>query len=156
MAAPRFAALALLIVFATQALAAEPSIDPTKNVLDLVAAQEKLRDALRDADNRFQGALRDAETRRVNELSVQKQGFDLELSKLLREGAEKQALLLATQLKEVKTDLSDRVGKLEQFRWESGGRGDLASWIPPLVTLAIGVSMFMFFIIDRRRPVVKR
>lgn len=126
-------------------------IDPTKNVLDLVAAQEKLRDSLRDADNRFQAALRDAETRRVNELATQKQQFDLELSKLLREGAEKQATLLATQLKEVKTDLSDRVARLEQFRWESGGRGDVVSWLPALMALLISVSMFAFFLIDRRK-----
>lgn len=108
-------------------------IDPTKNVLDLVTAairrQDDLRDAetkfqsvVRDMEARFQSAMRDAETRRVNELAVQKQLFDLELARVLRANVDSAALLLSTQLKEVKTDLSDRTAKLEQFRWETGGK----------------------------------
>jgi len=88
-----------------------PAIDPTKNVLDLVQAAIKRQDDLRDA-----------ETRRLNELAAQKQTFDLELAKVLRANQDAASTLLATQLKEVKNDLSDRTAKLEQFRWETGGK----------------------------------
>jgi len=98
---------------------AAPPIDPTKNVLDLVQAAIKRQDDLRDA-----------ETRRINELAAQKLMFDLELAKVLRANQDAASTLLATQLKEVKNDLSDRTAKLEQFRWESGGKfsGANALW----------------------------
>jgi uncharacterized protein (DUF3084 family) len=91
--------------------AAGTPIDPTKNVLDLVQAAIQRQDDLRDA-----------ETRRLNELAAQKLMFDLELAKVLRANQDAASTLLATQLKEVKNDLSDRTAKLEQFRWESGGK----------------------------------
>lgn len=93
------------------AKAKPPVIDPTKNVLDLVQA------AMRRQDD-----LRDAETRRINELAAQKLTFDLELAQILRANQDAAATLLATQLKEVKNDLADRTSKLEQFRWETGGK----------------------------------
>jgi hypothetical protein len=93
-------------------------IDPTKNVLELVSA------AMRRQDD-----LREAETRRINELAAQKFVFDLELAKVLRANQDAASTLLATQLKEVKNDLSDRTAKLEQFRWESGGKSQGAGTI---------------------------
>lgn len=99
-----------------------PAIDPTENVLALVDAESKHRDELRTADNKYQDGMREAETRRVNELAAQKQTFDLELAKVLRANQDAASTLLATQLKEVKNDLSDRTAKLEQFRWETGGK----------------------------------
>jgi len=109
-----------------------PVIDPTKNVLDLVEAERKHRDALRDGDLKYQDAMREAETRRINELAAQKQTFDLELAKVLRANQDAASTLLATQLKEVKNDLSDRTAKLEQFRWESGGKSTgigFSAWV---------------------------
>jgi hypothetical protein len=131
------------------------TIDPTKNVLDLVeaairrqddlrAAEAKLQTSLREAETKFNAfmretdvhrindlreadvrrlnELRDAETRRINELATQKQIFDLELARVIRAGLDASTLLLATQLKEVKTDASDRMAKLEQFANEQRGR----------------------------------
>jgi hypothetical protein len=97
-------------------------IDPTKNVLDLVEAAIRRQDDLRERSDRRQDELREAETRRINELAAQKQTFDLELAKVLRANQDAASTLLATQLKEVKNDLSDRTAKLEQFRWETGGK----------------------------------
>ena len=97
-------------------------IDPTKNVLDNFAALKEMLAELRTADNKYQDDMRGAETRRLNELSAQKLTFDLELAKILRANQDAAATLLATQLKEVKNDLSDRTSKLEQFRWETGGK----------------------------------
>jgi len=105
-------------------------IDPTKNVLDLVEAGRQAAAELRDADLKYEDAMREAETRRINELAAQKLMFDLELAKVLRANQDAASTLLATQLKEVKNDLSDRTAKLEQFRWESGGKfsGANALW----------------------------
>jgi hypothetical protein len=122
-------------------------IDPTKNVLDLVNAERAHRDALREIDNKRQDELREAETRRINELAAQKQTFDLELAKVLRANQDAASTLLATQLKEVKNDLSDRTAKLEQFRWETGGKGmglsSAAGWIAFAVTAAIGIATYL-------------
>jgi hypothetical protein len=132
-----------------------PVIDPTKNVLDAVASEgryqdgmreagEKLQNALREEESKFQTALREAETRRINELAAQKQTFDLELAKVLRANQDAASTLLATQLKEVKNDLSDRTAKLEQFRWESGGKttgaSNLAGWIVAAIMALIAVA----------------
>jgi hypothetical protein len=115
-------------------------IDPTKNVLDVIEAAMQRQDDLRDA-----------ETRRINELAAQKLMFDLELAKVLRANQDAASTLLATQLKEVKNDLSDRTAKLEQFRWESGGKsqstgsiwGYIMGSIGLLLTLGTLVSVVM-------------
>ncbi len=113
-------------------------IDPTKNVLDLVRAESGYRDALRQSDTKFFDAMRDAETRRIDQLAAQKLMFDLELAKILRANQDAAATLLATQLKEVKNDLSDRMSKQEQFRWESGGKSQGVNMIGALV---IGIAI---------------
>lgn len=99
-----------------------PAIDPTENVLALVDAERHHRDELRFADIRFQDSMREAETRRLNELALQKNTFDLEMARVLRANLDAASLLLATQLKEVKTDLQMEIRGLNQFRWESGGK----------------------------------
>lgn len=106
------------------------AIDPTKNVLDLVQAAIKRQDDLRDA-----------ETRRINELAAQKLMFDLELAKVLRANQDAASTLLATQLKEVKNDLSDRTAKLEQFRWETGGKSQGTASIILGITTVISISI---------------
>ena len=129
-------------------------IDPTKNVLDLVNAESKYQDAMRLAEAKYQNSLREAdarrlndlresdtrrlnelreaEVRRLNDLAAQKKEFDLELARVIQTNTNSSTLLLATQVKELKTDSSERMAKLEQFRWESGGRGtgqgDLVGW----------------------------
>lgn len=89
-------------------------VDPTKNVLDLVRA-ESLR----------QDGLREAETRRVNELASMRDRYEA-IIETMRNNSLK---LLADQLRENKADSSERIAKLEQFRHESsgasGGRGQV-------------------------------
>jgi hypothetical protein len=116
-------------------------IDPTKNVLDLVSAGRDADSKLREADLRYQNHMREAETRRINELAAQKLTFDLELAKILRANQDAAATLLATQLKEVKNDLSDRTAKLEQFRWETGGKSQGVSSI--VVIIGTGLSILI-------------
>lgn len=99
-----------------------PAIDPTENVLSLVDAESRHRDSLREADTKYQNDMRKAETRRVNELAAQRGMFDLEMAKVLRANLDAASTLLATQLKEVKTDLQSELRSLNQFRWETGGK----------------------------------
>jgi len=124
-----------------------PVIDPTENVLALVDVEKKHQQDLRAADTLRQDDLRDAETRRINELATQKQTFDLELAKVLRANQDAAAMLLATSLKEVKNDLSDRTAKLEQFRWETGGKGlGLNAAIGYLLSVVMaGIAIAMYF-----------
>jgi hypothetical protein len=126
-------------------------IDPTKNVLDLVEAERKHRDTLRDADASFQNAMREAESRRVNELATQKQIFDIELAKVLRANQDAASTLLATQLKEVKNDISDRTAKLEQFRYETSGKSsgnrDIWGWLFGGISLVIAAGTFFILVL---------
>jgi hypothetical protein len=172
----RGAVLCLLLLTAAPAWAEERSgvgvdakggavIDPTENVKALNAAeahrQDGLRDAearlqnaLREADAKLQSALREAETRRINELAAQKQSFDLELARVNRAALDSSALLLATQVKELKTDSSERTAKLEEFANQQRGRSSGASDIWGLIyaVLGLGLGFIMaFFALQRHR-----
>jgi hypothetical protein len=124
-----------------------PPIDPSANVLEALETAVTRQDDLREMESRYQNDMREAETRRVNELSAQKLTFDLELARVLRANQDAASTLLATQLQEVKGDLSERTAKLEQFRWESGGRsggiGSLAGWIVSGIVLLVSVATFL-------------
>lgn len=130
------------------------SIDPTANVRELVEAESRHRDALREADNNYRDSMRHAETNRVDQLAAQKLMFDLEMAKVLRSNLDAASLLLATQLKEVKTDMSDRVSKLEQYRYETSGKtsgkSDLWGWVFGGVSLMTAAGTF--FIMVLRNP----
>lgn len=80
-------------------------IDPTKNVLDLVKA-ESLR----------QDGLRLAEQRRIDDLAHMRDKYDARISDMLQRQVEHSSVLLSTQV-------NDRLSKLEQFRYESSGKG---------------------------------
>ncbi len=80
-------------------------IDPTANVLDLVRA-ESLR----------QDGLRLAEMQRINDLASMRNHYEQRISDMLSRQVEQSAILLSTQV-------NDRLSKLEQFRYESSGRG---------------------------------
>jgi hypothetical protein len=122
-----------------------PPIDPTKNVLDLVAAESRYRDAMRIADEKLQDAKRDAETRRQDDLAALKAGFDQTQAAILRTQVADNATLLAGQIDRVTTALSERISKLEQFRYESSGRGlgasAVVSYAIAFGSLAIAIVM---------------
>jgi hypothetical protein len=121
-----------------------PVIDPTKNVLDLVDAESRFNAAARAADNRFHDAMRDAETRRVNDLEAQKVRYETQAAAVLTVQVKTTSELISTQLDKVttalgaqittlstsfgaqisalSTSLLDRIGELERFRWEVGGK----------------------------------
>jgi hypothetical protein len=130
----------------------QPPIDPTKNVLDLVAAESRYRDAMRVADERYQTAMRHAETRRINDLALQKDRADQAAQTVLRLQVDNNATLFLAQmdrgfaniLKQM-ADQSDRLSKLEQFRYESSGKGSgmstVVGYIFAFITVAVSVAV---------------
>jgi len=106
-----------------------PVIDPTKNVLDLVAAQEKSRNALRDSDQKLLAAelhriaqLSEAETARIDQLRAQDARYGAIMEGMRNDKIDSTAKLLASQLQEIKGDIQVELRSLNQFRWESGGK----------------------------------
>lgn len=121
-------------------------VDPTKNVEDLVKALEVTLDKLRQADARYQDAMRDAETRRVDQLAALRVQYDIIIEGMRSTALNTTSQLLATALKETKSDLSERTSKLEQFRWESGGKtggqAQIISWVIAGAAVAFAVATF--------------
>jgi hypothetical protein len=110
-----------------------PVIDPTENVLSLVDVEkahvaeiraliEKYDDKLRHAEAQRNDELRNAETRRIDQLAALRVQYDEIIEGMRSTSMDRTSTLLATQLQEVKKDLSDRTSELEQFRWASSGR----------------------------------
>jgi hypothetical protein len=131
-----------------------PAIDPTENVLALVDAESRRQDGLRHANERFEAAARQAETRRLNDLETQRVRYETIIETMRGAQAFSTSTLLATQLKEVKENISERVAKLEQFRWESGGkttaRGDVWGYIVGAASLAVAITVVVTFLISHK------
>ena len=105
-----------------------PLIDPTLNVKELVEKNWQFAALLREADNRYNQAMRDAETRRVNDLLRQRAEFDRWKDELLRH-----------QVLELASISAERFSKLEQFRYESSGKGSGATSVMAYVITAISM-----------------
>jgi len=124
-----------------------PVIDPTKNVEDLVKALDATLDKLRTADNKYQDAMREAETRRIDQLAALRVQYDEIIEGMRSTALKDTSMLLATQLRDVKVELADRMSKMEQFRWETGGRGmgqaQIISWVIAGAAVAFAVAVYM-------------
>ncbi len=123
-----------------------PTIDPTKNVLDLVRAESLRQDGLRDAQKemhghalsmleKFQNFARDSESKlqtwqrqaesvRIDQLAQLRQVYETRIAEMLAVSVKSTSDLVSTQLVQIQATFNDRVSKLEQFRWESGGSRD--------------------------------
>jgi hypothetical protein len=125
-----------------------PVIDPTKNVLNLVAAESKYQDGMRDAlekyvsqareyESKMQNSAKDAESKlqmlraeaeskRIDQLAELRMRYDTRIADMLSASVQSTSSLVSTQLVQIQATFDARVSKLEQFRWESGGRSSAA------------------------------
>lgn len=98
-------------------------IDPTENVLNLVEAEGRHRDALREADGKFNAAQLAALERRLDDLSAMRERASEQRAEIVRQHVVDNAKLLANQIEKITATHSARLDTLEQWRYESSGRG---------------------------------
>ena len=114
-----------------------PPIDPTKNVIDLVRAESGFRDKLRKADQHYEQSMRDAETRRINDLAALRAEHSIHVEGMRDAKIDNSAKLLADQLREIKSDLQVEIRGLNQFRWESGGKSAGSGMVTYIIVQAV-------------------
>ena len=142
------------------------TIDPTKNVGDLVKALEVSMKAALEAleklmnekvsglkeimkiisDNvvTYQNAQRDAETRRIDELAETRQEFQNTIRDMLAESVRTTSTLVSTQLVQIQATFDTRVSKLEAGAFTAAGRSSVQDpqTADALARMAAGISSF--------------
>lgn len=137
--------------------------DPTKNVLDIVRAESKYQDGMREAvqklnefslsaetrlqtfaresESKMQTWMRDAETNRLDQLSDLRQTYESRIADMLSESVKSTSSLVSTQLVQIQSTFDARVSKLEEFRLLSTGRSSIADpqLASSLSTLGVGI-----------------
>lgn len=117
--------------------------DPSKNVLDVVNTERNHRDALREADLKYQAL----EIKRLDDLAKQKQEFDLRQSEILRVQVSTNAALVSAQFDRVTTIFTQRLAELERARYENAGKSvGVGLMITGLLTasgLAVAITMMV-------------
>jgi exonuclease VII large subunit len=126
----------------------DASRDPTRNVLNIVSAESRHQDAMReaqaklgayaikseaafqnfarDSESRMQSWMRDAESKRVDQLADQREKAEGRIAAMLAKSVETTSSLVATQLLQIQSTFGERVSKLEEFRLLSTGRSSVA------------------------------
>jgi hypothetical protein len=124
------------------------TIDPTKNVLDLVRAAISAQDAARDALEKllnekvnslkemlkvvtdsqvaYQNAQRDAETKRIDQLAQTRQEFMNTIRDMLAKSVDTTSSLVAAQLSQIQATFDTRVTKLEAGAFTQAGKSSVA------------------------------
>jgi len=108
-------------------------IDPTANVRELVMAESKYQNDMRVQEARYQNDMRVAESRRLDDLAELRVKYEARISEVLTVQVKTTSELISTQLDKVTTALGqqitssvnsllERIGQLERFRWEVGGK----------------------------------
>lgn len=87
-----------------------------------LAAETRLRDALRNADT----ALAAAETRRIDQLAQTRQEFQNTIRDMLAESVRTTSTLVSTQLVQIQATFDTRVSKLEAGAFTQAGKSSVA------------------------------
>lgn len=125
-----------------------PTVDPTKNVLDLVRAESKYQDAMRgelekrsdaairmlvnqlkilnDASTAYQSAQRESETKRIDQLAQTRQEFQNTIRDMLAESVRTTSTLVSSQLVQIQATFNERVSKLEAGAFTQAGKQSVA------------------------------
>jgi len=128
--------------------AREGIIDPTKNVMDLVLAQQQYQNGMRESQAKLETFARDtlntfhnfareseaklsgirfdAESRRIDQLAELRMVYEKRIADMLNESVRSTSALVSTQLVQIQATFNDRVSKLEEFRWSSSGRSSVS------------------------------
>jgi FtsZ-binding cell division protein ZapB len=123
-------------------------IDPTKNVLDLVKAESKYQDAMRETikellekeidalkermsemsqhTTAYQNAQVASETRRIDQLAQTRQEFQNTIRDMLAESVRTTSTLVSTQLVQIQATFDTRVSKLEAGAFTQAGKQSVA------------------------------
>lgn len=113
------------------------TIDPTKNVLDLVRAESKYQDAMRDSLKEYQNGMReslrefqnfarDSEAKRLGQLADNTRMFQDTIRNMLAESVRTTSDLVAGQLAQMQNTFNDRVSKLEAGAFVAAGKSSVA------------------------------
>lgn len=86
----------------------------------------------------FQNSLRDAETRRIDQLAQNRQEFQNTIRDMLAESVRTTSTLVSTQLVQIQATFDTRVSKLEAFQFTLAGRASVAD---PAMSDALGRMM---------------
>ena len=140
------------------------TIDPTKNVLDLVRAESKYQDAMRESlailinekvgglkeiaaitnqyVGAFQNAQRDSETRRIDQLAENRQEFQNTIRDMLAESVRTTSNLVASQLAQIQATFDTRVSKLEAGAFTQAGKSSVSdpATAEALTRMAAGIA----------------
>jgi hypothetical protein len=87
-----------------------------------VSATAELQSTKIEALSVIQNWMRDTEMKRIQEKDNQRQFYETRIADMLRTSVESTSTLVSTQLVQIQNTFNERVAKLEQFRWESGGK----------------------------------
>lgn len=123
-------------------------IDPTKNVLDVVAAETRYQNDMREAVKElllakaralddaiklvsdsiinYQTGMRDAETRRIDQLAETRQEFQNTIRDMLAESVRTTSTLVSTQLVQIQATFDTRVSKLEAGAFTQAGKSSVS------------------------------
>jgi len=121
--------------------------DPTKNVLDLVKAESKYQDGMRNAlgelqtfaresESKMQNLMRNAETNRIDQLAGQRQIYEAQIANMLAKSVETTSNLVSTQLVQIQSTFDARVSKLEEYRLKAEGKSSVAD---PALASQLGI-----------------
>ena len=122
--------------------------DPTKNVSEIVKAESRYQDGMReahakldehalkaleafqnfarDSESRMQTWMRDAEGKRVDQLASQRKDYETQIASMLAASVTEKSSLVANQLLQIQNVFGERVSKLEEFRLLSTGRSSVS------------------------------
>lgn len=125
-----------------------PVVDPTENVLSLVDVEKEHAAQLRASDKellttniaalkdqfkllndhvvQFQNGMRDAETRRIDQLAQTRQEFQNTIRDMLAESVRTTSTLVSTQLVQIQATFDTRVSKLEAGAFTQAGKSSVS------------------------------
>jgi hypothetical protein len=90
------------------------------------AADSGLQTFAREAGEKLEAALRQAETNRINELAATRKEYENTIREMLAKSVESTSSLVSTQLVQIQATFDKRVSNLEAYQFTQAGRSSVA------------------------------